>query len=141
MSIDPPVDWPTIGFPIVVPSVDRPVDQDWIQRAELSGRSTGARSREQSSLDGRLPRSTGPKANWPCTFVHIGRPVQSTDVHKRARSFRLEGRLTVPVDRPESSALWIWPWSTRRSTGRELCSLYPGLDRPGGRPVAQWSEI
>ena len=36
---------------------------------------------------------------------------------------------------PESSALWIWPRSTGRSTGRELCYLYPGLGRPRGRPT------
>ena len=28
-----------------------------------------------------------------------------------------------------------------RSTARELCSLYPGLGRPRGRPMAQRSEI
>jgi len=43
------------------------VDRSWIQRADsLSGRptrSTGAISREQSSLDGRLSRSTGHQAN------------------------------------------------------------------------------
>ena len=40
-----------------------------------------------------------------------------------------------PVDRPdrppESSALWKWPQSNGRSTGRELCSLFSGHGRPG----------
>ena len=56
-----------------------PVDRGWIQRAELSDRSTGARSRELCSLDDRPAWSTGPQANWPCMFVHISRPVRSTD--------------------------------------------------------------
>ena len=50
------------------------------------------------------------------------------DVH----AARAGGPVDQAVDHPESSALWKWP----RSTGRELCSLYPvsvdrAVDRKG----------
>ena len=53
---------------------------------------------------------------------------------------RLGGRSTGSVDRQRASALWKWPQSTGRSTGRELCSLYPGLGRPAGRPTSPTVE-
>ena len=63
--------------------------------------------------------------------TEVGRPVRSTDVHKCAQPLWLVGRSTDPVDHPESCALWIWPRSTRRSTGRSK----PRHGRPGGRPT------
>ena len=69
-----------------------------------------------------IGRLTGPE---------VGRPVRSTDVHRRAQGFWLLGRSTDPVDRPESSAIWIWPRSTRQSTGR----LKPKIGRLGDRPA------
>ena len=64
---------------------------------------------------------------------------RAQDVH----AARLVGRSTGPVDRQRASAIWKRP----RSTGRELCSLYPAPvsresllsgsspSRPGSRPV------
>ena len=84
---------------------------------------------------------------WPSAGRPHGRPSQrSVD---RAVDWCAQTCTTLfgwgagrPPDRPpESSALWIWPRSTRWSTGGELCSLYPGLGRPSGRPMAQRSEI
>ena len=47
------------------------------------------------------------------------------------------GPIDRAVDRPESSALWKWPRSTGRSTGREL-SLYPvPIDRAVDRPESR----
>ena len=43
-----------------------------------------------------------------------------TDVHKCARPCLAGGPVDRPDRPPESSALWIWPRSTGRSTGREL---------------------
>ena len=54
-------------------------------------------------------------AFYRSTDPEVGRPVRSTDVHRRARLVWLEGRSTEPVDR-QKATLWIWP----RSTGREL---------------------
>ena len=71
----------TVRFLTVVP----PVDRDWIQRAAAlcrsTGRSTGAISREQSSLDGR-PLGRPAHQPWLCarrsTDFCLSRPVRST---------------------------------------------------------------
>ena len=82
LSVDRPVDRPTIIFQTVEPSVDRSVDRGQIQRASLSVRST-ARS-TGAFLDSRAlwtvdrvgrPATCQVKA---CTSVHVGRPGRST---------------------------------------------------------------
>jgi len=72
LSVDRPVDRPTVIFQTVKPSVDRSVDRG--QDTESTALCPVDRSvdqglsREQSSLDGRPGRSTGPPAR---TGVHI----------------------------------------------------------------------
>ena len=74
LSVDRPVDRPTVIFQTVVPSVDR----SRIQRAQLSvrptGRSTGAfpESRALRTVD-RVGRPASSQ-NLACTSVHVGRP-------------------------------------------------------------------
>ena len=76
LSVDRPIDRLTVRNLTVVPAVDRPVDRGLDTESRLSVRSTGpvdrGLSREQSSLDGRPGRSTGPPAR---TGVHVGRPL------------------------------------------------------------------
>ena len=74
--------------------------------------------------------STGHRTIDQVRSQSIGR---SIDAHKRAQP-RLAGG---PVDRPESSALWIWPRSTGRSTGQRALLSGSGLSRSGGRSEAQ----
>ena len=77
------------------------------------------------TIDRGKSRSTGP-VDWraqTCMAVWTGGPVDRA------------------VDRPESSALWKWPRSTGRPTGRELLLSVSSPGRPGGRPEAQRSEI
>ena len=79
LPIDRPVDWPTVTFLTVVP----PVGRDWIQReaalCRSTGRSTGAISREQSSLDGRPPGRPAHQPRLRARLMHVGRPDRSTD--------------------------------------------------------------
>ena len=62
LSVDRPVDRPTVIFQTVVPSVDWSVDRARIQRANLSVRSTGRST-------GAFPES---RALW--TVDRVGRP-------------------------------------------------------------------
>ena len=73
--------------------------------------------------------------------LEVGRPTRSTDVHSVHASVWLEGRSTVTVDRPESSALWKAPIDRAGRPDREtaLC-IQASVDR-AGRPVPQRSEI
>ena len=78
------------------------VDRDWIQRANLSAgrptRLTGAISREQSSLDGRPTRSTGPPAQ---AGMHACARRSTAPVD------RLLLRSTGPVDRQITSTVFL----------------------------------
>ena len=89
LSVDRPVDRPTVIFQTVVPSVDRSVDRGQIQRASLSVRSTAGST-------GAFPES---RALW--TVDRIGRPTllpeqACTSVHVG----RLPGRPTSEIGRP-----------------------------------------
>ena len=72
LSVDRPVDRPTVIFQTVEPSVDRSVDrgQDTESKSLCPVDRSVDRglSREQSSLDGRPGRSTGPPAR---TGMHV----------------------------------------------------------------------
>ena len=78
LSVDRPVDRPTVIFQTVVPSVDRSVDrgQDTESKSlcPVDRSIDRGLSREQSSLDGRPGRSTGHLPELACTSVHVGRP-------------------------------------------------------------------
>ena len=89
---------PMVRFLTVVPPVDRPGWPRLDTESRALCRSTGAISREQSSLDGRPARSTGPPAQ--------------ADVHACARRStapidRLLPRSTVPVDRQTASTVFL----------------------------------
>ena len=66
LSVDRPVDRPTVIFQTVVPSVDRSVDRGQDTESKplcpVDRPVDRGLSREQSSLDGRPGRSTGPPA-------------------------------------------------------------------------------
>ena len=91
LSVDRPVDRPTVIFQTVEPSVGRSIDrgQDTESKSLCPVDRLVARglSREQSSLDGRPGRSTGPPAR---TGVHVC----------ARRSTVTVGRLQAAVDRP-----------------------------------------
>ena len=89
LSVDRPVDRPTVRNLTVVPAIDRPVDRGLDTESRLSVRSTGAFQRAEA-LCGRPGRSTGPPAR---TGVHVcaRRSTDSVD--------RLQARSTGPVDR------------------------------------------
>ena len=61
-----------------------------------------------------------------------------TDVHDLVW---LEGRSTNPVDRQRVLLSGSGPGRTGGRPTESFCSLYPGLSRPAGRPMAQRSEI
>ena len=74
------------------------------------------------------------------TEVEIGRPVRSTDVHRRVRSHGLVGRSTRRSTVQRALLSGNGPGRPDRSTGRELLLSVPSLGRPGGRPEAQRAE-
>ena len=73
-------------------------------------------------------RSTGRS-----TKTEVGRSDRSIDVHKRAQPRLASGPVDRAVDRPESSALWIWP----RSTDQRALLSGSGPGRPRGRLIGQ----
>jgi len=87
-------------------------------------------------LDLAFCRSTG----WS-TATEDGRPIRSTDVHRRGRPVWLEGRSTDPVDCQRALLSGSGPGRPGGRPTESFFSLYPGLGRPGSRPMAQWSEI
>ena len=68
LSVDRPVDQPTVRFLTVEPSVDRGQDTESTALCPVDRSVDRGLSREQSSLDGRPGRSAGPPAR---TGVHV----------------------------------------------------------------------
>ena len=83
-----------------------------------TARSTGAISREMSSLDGRPGRSTGPPAKLACTFCARRSTTRSTGPFPESRHSLAVDRV---VDRP-----WPCTFCARRSTARST-DLWLGL--------------
>ena len=78
LSVDRPVDRPTVKFLTVEPAVDRPVDRGTGTESRALCRSTGAFQRAEA-LCSRPSRSTGPPAVLACTSVdRPGRPTSSS---------------------------------------------------------------
>jgi len=90
------------------------------------------------SLSG-FSRSTGRS-----TALEVSRPGRSTDVHRRARQWVLEGRSTDPVDRQRASALWKAPidragWPAESFALCSRASIDRPVDRcPNGQKSDRW---
>ena len=102
LSVDRPVDRPTVIFQTVVPSVDRSVDrgQDTESKSLCSvNRSVGqGLSRELSSLDGRPGRSAGPPARTGVhVWQHSGPADRTVDRTRELCSLYLGGRPVAPT--------------------------------------------
>ena len=97
LSVDRPVDWPTVGFPTVVPSVDRPIDRGLETESRTLCQSTARSTSQRSDFRPLCHRSTARSTeDWIQRVEPLCRSTGSRSIEQTL------WRSTRSIDRPSS---------------------------------------